>query len=78
MGTRISGNLEGHPLWVFEKYSRITGKSAGAALSTIIERWAEHDTLAREQSLTLDDYRRETQGAEVVQMRDKVQKKKGL
>jgi len=78
VGTRISGNLEGHPLWAFEKYCRITGKSAGAALSTIVERWTERDSLAGEQGLTLDDYRRETQGAEVVQMMDKVQKKKGL
>lgn len=75
MGKRVSGNLEGHVLWVFEKYSRITGKSAGTALSTIIERWTEHDALAKEQKLTLDDYRRETQGAEVVQISEKVQKK---
>ncbi|HKH44889.1 MAG TPA: hypothetical protein VKM72_09540 [Thermoanaerobaculia bacterium] len=75
MGKRISGNLEGHVLWAFERYSRITGKSAGAALSTIIERWTEHDDLAKAQNLTLDDYRQETEGAEVVQISSKVQKK---
>lgn len=75
MGTRISGNLEGHALWAFERYCRITGKSVGSALNTIIERWTEHDDLAKAQSLTLDDYRRETEGAEVVQISSKVQKK---
>ncbi|HET9211047.1 MAG TPA: hypothetical protein VFR03_11650 [Thermoanaerobaculia bacterium] len=75
MSKRVSGNLEGHALWVFEKYSRITGKSAAAALGTLIERWTEHDPLAKDQRLTLDDYRRETQGAEIVQISDKVQKK---
>jgi hypothetical protein len=74
MGERICGSLEGYALWAFEKYSRITGKSSGAALSTIIERWAEHDGMAKEQKLTLDDYRRETQGAEVIQI-SKAQKK---
>ena len=30
---------------------------------------------AKDQKLTLDDYRRETQGAEVIQIANKVQKK---
>jgi len=75
MGKRISGNLEGHVLWAFERYSRITGKSAAPALGTIIERWTEHDPLAKEQKLTLDDYRREMQGAEIVEISNKLQKK---
>jgi len=75
MGKRISGNLEGHTLWAFEKYSRITGKSPGGALSTIIERWIEHDEMARAQNLTLEDYREETQGAEVIPIARNAQKK---
>jgi hypothetical protein len=75
MGMRVSGSLEGHALWAFEKFCAITGKSPGPALATIIERWTEHDGLAKQHSLTLEDYRRETQGAEVVQLATVAQKK---
>jgi hypothetical protein len=55
--------------WVFQRYQKATKKRDGEALEYILERWANLDPEAQRYGVSVEAFRREVDGGQVVPIR---------
>lgn len=70
-GFEIRGKLnpDAFPAWSFQRYQKATKKTDAEALEYILERWALLDPESARYGASVEDFRQETEGAQVVPIR---------
>jgi hypothetical protein len=74
---RFSLEDKAFPLWALRKYQKMTNRSERSALEYIIERWAMLEPSAKVYGITLKDFERDANLADIVSIGSRKQPENG-